>query len=36
MELLKRLLAIRYRISTQLFAAFGVAVALTVAASLIG
>ena len=36
MDLLKRLLAIRYRISTQLFAAFGVAVALTVAASLIG
>ena len=36
MYLLKRLLAIRYRISTQLFAAFGVAVALTVAASLIG
>ena len=36
MDSLKRLLAIRYRISTQLFAAFGVAVALTVAASLIG
>ena len=33
---LKRLLALRFRISTQLFAAFGVAVALTVAASLIG
>ncbi len=32
----KRLLALRFRISTQLFAAFGVAVALTVAASLIG
>ena len=36
MDLLKRLLVLRYRISTQLFAAFGVAVALTVAASLIG
>ena len=36
MDLLKRLLALRFRISTQLFAAFGVAVALTVAASLIG
>ena len=36
MDFLKRLLALRYRISTQLFAAFGVAVALTVAASLIG
>ncbi len=36
MELLNRLLALRFRISTQLFAAFGVAVALTVAASLIG
>ena len=36
MNLLKRLLALRFRISTQLFAAFGVAVALTVAASLIG
>ena len=36
MDLLKRLLALRYRISTQLFAAFGVAVALTVAASVIG
>ena len=32
----KQLPALRYRISTQLFAAFGVAVALTVAASLIG
>ena len=29
MNLLKRLLALRFRISTQLFAAFGVAVALT-------
>ena len=36
MNLLKRLPALRFRISTQLFAAFGVAVALTVAASLIG
>ena len=36
MDSLKRLIALRYRISTQLFAAFGVAVALTVAASLIG
>ncbi len=36
MDLLKRLLSLRFRISTQLFAAFGVAVALTVAASLIG
>ena len=35
MQLLKRLLALRYRISTQLFAAFGVAVAFTVAASLV-
>ena len=32
---MKRLLALRFRISTQLFAAFGVAVALTVAASLV-
>ena len=36
MNLLMRLLALRFRISIQLFAAFGVAVALTVAASLIG
>ena len=36
MDTLKRLIALRFRISTQLFAAFGVAVALTVAASLIG
>ena len=36
MDAIKRLLALRFRISTQLFAAFGVAVALTVAASLIG
>lgn len=36
MDSIKRLLALRFRISTQLFAAFGVAVALTVAASLIG
>ncbi len=36
MDFLKRLVALRFRISTQLFAAFGVAVALTVAASLIG
>ena len=36
MDLFKRLLALRFRISTQLFLAFGVAVALTVAASLIG
>jgi signal transduction histidine kinase len=36
MDFMKRLLALRFRISTQLFAAFGVAVALTVAASLIG
>ena len=36
MDLFKRLMALRFRISTQLFAAFGVAVALTVAASLIG
>ena len=35
MELIKRLLARRFRISTQLFAAFGVAVAFTVAASLV-
>ena len=35
MNLLKRLLALRFRISTQLFTAFGVAVAFTVAASLI-
>ena len=35
MNLLKRLLALRFRISTQLFAAFGVAVAFTVAASLV-
>ena len=36
MDLFRHLLALRFRISTQLFAAFGVAVALTVAASLIG
>ena len=36
MNPIRRLLALRFRISTQLFAAFGVAVALTVAASLIG
>ena len=36
MNSINRLLALRFRISTQLFAAFGVAVALTVAASLIG
>ena len=36
MDSIKRLIALRFRISTQLFAAFGVAVALTVAASLIG
>ena len=36
MDHMKRLLALRFRISTQLYAAFGVAVALTVAASLIG
>ena len=36
MDLFKRLMSLRFRISTQLFAAFGVAVALTVAASLIG
>ena len=36
MDSLKRLIALRFRISTQLYAAFGVAVALTVAASLIG
>ena len=35
MNLLKRLLALRFRISTQLFTAFGVAVAFTVAASLV-
>ncbi len=35
-EGMTRLLALRYRISTQLYAAFGVAVALTVVASLIG
>ena len=35
MNLMKRLLALRFRISTQLFAAFGVAVAFTVAASLV-
>ena len=35
MDLIKRLLALRFRISTQLFAAFGVAVAFTVAASLV-
>ena len=35
-ETWKQLPSLRYRISTQLFAAFGVAVALTVAASLIG
>ena len=35
MNLLKRLLAIRFRISTQLYAAFGVAVGFTVAASLV-
>jgi signal transduction histidine kinase len=35
MEIIKRLLALRFRISTQLFAAFGVAVAFTVAASLV-
>ena len=35
MNLLKRLIALRFRISTQLFAAFGVAVAFTVAASLV-
>ena len=36
MDLIKRFLELRFRISTQLFAAFGVAVALTIAASLIG
>ena len=36
MDQMKRLMALRFRISTQLFAAFGVAVALTVAASVIG
>ncbi len=36
MDLIKRLLTLRFRISTQLYAAFGVAVGLTVAASLIG
>ena len=35
MQSIKRLLALRFRISTQLFAAFGVAVAFTVAASLV-
>ena len=35
MNLLKRLLALRFLISTQLYAAFGVAVAFTVAASLV-
>ena len=35
MNLMKRLLALRFRISTQLFSAFGVAVAFTVAASLV-
>ena len=35
MNSMKRLFALRYRISTQLFAAFGVAVAFTVAASLV-
>jgi len=35
MNLMRRLLALRFRISTQLFAAFGVAVAFTVAASLV-
>jgi len=35
MNSMKRLLALRFRISTQLFAAFGVAVAFTVAASLV-
>ena len=35
MELIKRLLALRFRISTQLYAAFGVAVAFTMAASLV-
>ena len=35
MNSIKRLFALRYRISTQLFAAFGVAVAFTVAASLV-
>ena len=36
MDSLKRLISLRFRISTQLFAVFGLAVALTVAASLIG
>ena len=35
MDSIKRLFALRYRISTQLFAAFGVAVVFTVAASLV-
>ena len=35
MDFITRLLALRFRISTQLFAAFGVAVAFTVAASLV-
>ena len=35
-QLLRRLLRSRYRISTQLFSAFGAAVALTVAAGLVG
>ena len=35
MNLMRRLLALRFRISTQLFVAFGVAVAFTVAASLV-
>ena len=35
MDSIKRLLAIRFRISTQLYTAFGVAVAFTVAASLV-
>ena len=35
MNLMNRLVALRFRISTQLFAAFGVAVAFTVAASLV-
>ena len=36
MDLMKRLLALRFRIPIQLYGAFGVAVGLTVAASLIG
>ena len=36
MDWIKRLLALRFRISTQLYGAFGIAVGLTVAASLIG